>query len=375
MFKQLLSYKTNPIKSLKHLPKILWQSFCRYWRKSLWHKFIVIFVIFIGLCLGTMYGIARWYIASESGQPLSLGVTFVPDYAQSLGLNPDTTLKALVDDLHVKHLRLTSYWSDIETSPGQYNFTELDSEFKIAESADAKVTLTLGLRQPRWPECHPPAWAASESTSVWEPQLYSFIQAVVNRYKNSPSLLNYQLENEYFLKGFGACTDFSRSRLVNEYNLVRKADPSHPIIIGRSNNALGFPLGQPQPSEFGISIYKRVWDTHTHRYFEYPIPAWFYGFLAGVQKIFLHKDMLIDELQAEPWPPHGETIPQSSLSEQNKTMNASILKSRFQYGEGTGIRTIYMWGAEYWYYRMVTLHDPSLWNVAKQAIASANATK
>jgi hypothetical protein len=56
-------------------------------------------------------------------------------------------------------------------------------------------------------------------------------------------------------------------------------------------------------------------------------------------------------------------------------MNATILKARFKYGEATGMKTIYAWGAEYWYYRMVKLHDPSLWNVAKQAFASANSAK
>ena len=190
------------------MPKCVWDKFRGYWKKNLWHKFIIIFIVFIGLCLGTMYGIARWYIASEDRQPLHLGVTFIPDYAQSLGLNPNQTLSALVNDLHVKNLRLTSYWSDIEPSPNHYNFTELDSEFKIAEAAHAKITLTLGLRQPRWPECQPPSWVANEPTSVWEPQLYSFIETVVNRYKDSPALANYQLENEYFLKGFGTCTNF-----------------------------------------------------------------------------------------------------------------------------------------------------------------------
>ena len=36
------------------------------------------------------------------------------------------------------------------------------------------------------------------------------------------------------------------------------------------------------------------------------------------------------------------------------------------YGKATGMKTIDMWGAEYWYYRDQLLHDPSLWNVAKQ---------
>ncbi|HUD06134.1 MAG TPA: beta-galactosidase [Candidatus Saccharimonadales bacterium] len=333
---------------------------------------MVIFIAFFLIILGGMYGIARWYIASQSNQPLTLGVTFVPDYAESLGLNPEATMQALITDMHVKQFRLTSYWSDLEPSPGHYDFSQLDWQFQKAQAAHAKVMLSIGLRQPRWPECHLPSWAANEPASVWEPQLDSFITAVVNRYKDSPSLQSYQLENEYFLKGFGDCTNFSRSRLVSEYNLVRKLDPSHPIILARSNNAIGIPVGQPKPSEFGISIYKRVWDTHSHRYFEYPIPAWYYAFLAGLQKIILGKNMIVDELQAEPWPPHGKTIPQATLSEQNKTMTASILKTRIQYGEATGMKTIYLWGAEYWYYRKVILHDPSVWNVAVHAFNTAD---
>jgi hypothetical protein len=217
-----------------------------------------------------------------------------------------------------------------------------------------------------------PAWAANEPQSVWQPQLEAFMTAVVNRYKNSPSLQAWQVENEYFLQGFGDCTNFSRSRLVSETALVKKLDPKHTIIIGRSNNALGIPLGQPQPDEFSVSVYKRVWDAGvTHRYLEYPFPAWYYAFLAGVQKIFTGKNMVIGELQAEAWPPNGQGITGTSLAEQNKSLDAARLASRFKYGEATGMKTIDMWGAEYWYYRLVKLHDPSLWNVAKSAYAQA----
>jgi hypothetical protein len=110
-----------------------------------------------------------------------------------------------------------------------------------------------------------------------------------------------------------------------------------------------------------------VWDAGvTHRYLEYPQPAWFYGYIAGVQKIFNHKDMMIGELQAEAWPPNGKQITQTSLAEQNKSFNAERFKDRVAYGKATGMRQIELWGAEYWYYRDVKLHDPSLWNVARQ---------
>jgi hypothetical protein len=207
---------------------------------------------------------------------------------------------------------------------------------------------------------------------VWEPQLKTFMAAVVARYKNSPSLDSYQVENEYFLQGFGICTNFDRQRLVDEFNLVKKADPFHTIIIARSNNALGIPLGAPQPDEFGITVYKRVWDGNlTHRYLEYPFPAWYYAFVAGVQKIVTGRDMVIHELQAEAWPPHGQSIKATSLDEQNKSLNAERLKDRFAYGKATGMRTIDLWGGEYWYSRMIILHDPSLWNVGRQSFGKS----
>jgi len=353
----------NP--SRLHVSKIT-SPIRRLWRKNWWHKLIMILVTIFIFHLILIYCIARWYIHSTANQPLQLGVSFIPDYAQSLGVDPQENMDALLG-IGVKHFRLVSYWSDAEQTRGMYDFSQLDWQFKKAEAAKAKITLTLGLRQPRWPECHMPDWATNQPKSVWQPELEKYMQAVVERYKDSPALQDYQLENEYFLKGFGICTDFSRDRLVSEYNLVKKLDPSKTVIVGRSNNAVGFPVGQPQPDKFSISIYKRVWDAGvTHRYLEYPFPAWFYGYIAGVQKIFNHRDMMIGELQAEAWAPNGKQLQQISLDEQNKSMNAKRLDDRIGYGEATGMRQIYLWGAEYWYYRLHVLHDPSLWDVAQK---------
>lgn len=313
-----------------------------------------------------MYGIAQWYIHTEASKPLQLGVSFIPDYATYLGVDPQQTMDSLIG-IGVKHFRLVSYWSDIEPTPGHYDFSQLDWQFRKAEAAHATITLSIGLRQPRWPECHMPDWASGEPVSQWQPQLEQVMQAVINRYKTSPSLDSYQLENEYFLHGFGTCTNFDRQRLVDEFNLVKKLDSRHPVIISRSNNAIGIPVGPPKPDEYGVSVYKRVWDAGiTHRYLEYPFPAWYYAFLAGLQKIHDGRDMIIHEMQAEAWAPNGKQLPQISLAEQNKSLDAKRLRDRFQYGKATGMREIDMWGGEYWYYRMVKLHDPSLWNVAQQ---------
>lgn len=363
---------TRLAKKLKALLKRSWQVMRAYWQKNVWHKIVIVTISIFLLCMGTMYGVARWYIWSESGKPLTLGVSFIPDYAQYLGVDPEKTMDALINQIHVRQFRLTSYWSDVEPTKGHYDFSQLDWEFQKADAAHAKVNLVVGLRQPRWPECHPPSWIdTSKPLSTWQPELEMYMQKVIDRYKSNPALQSYQLENEYFLNGFGACNNFSRSRLISEYNLVKKLDPLHQIIIGRSNNALGWPIGAPQSYEFSISIYKRVWDkTITHRYYEYPFPAWYYAFLAGWQKIFTGHDMIIGELQAEAWPP-DKGIPQTSLAEQNKSFDAARFRSRVEYGKATGMKTIDLWGAEYWYYRQQVLHDPSLMNVAKHEFAKS----
>lgn len=377
MAKQLKANSSHKSSSVYlKVPNLIWQWYQRYWGRNWFHKIVVILVVLATLTVGTMYGIARWYIWQQSSKPLTLGASFIPDYAESFGLNPQQTLHAIIHDLGVRNLRFVSYWSDIEPTKGHYNFSELDWEFAQADAAHAKVTLSIGLRQPRWPECHPPSWVnTSAPESQWEPELLQYMKAVIERYKNNPALQSYQLENEYFLKAFGECKNFDRNRLVKEFNFVKQLDPHHPIIIARSNNALGTPIWPPTPDEFGVSVYKRVWDaTITHRYFEYPFPAWFYATIAGVEEITTGKNTIIHELQAEPWPPDGKGITQVGIAEQNKSLDAARLKNRFKYGEATGIRTIYLWGAEYWYYRKIKLHDPDLWNVAKQQYAAARAS-
>ena len=317
-----------------------------------------------------MYGIAVWYQRTQKAKPIVQGVSFIADYASYLGTDPHQALSAILDDLHVKHLRLVSYWSDIEPVEGQYDFSELDWEMQQANAHGAKVTLAVGLRQPRWPECHPPSWIdPAQPESAWEPQLNAYITAIVRRYQHNPALESYQLENEYF-NTFGQCPNRDPARLNRELALLKKLDPSHPVIITRSNNYIGFSVGKPLPDIVGISVYRHVWTTTViHRYFTYPYPSWYYAFLAGMEQILTGKPSVIHELQAEPWPPNGQGITHTSLAEQNRTLDAAKLAQTAKFARQTGIKQIDYWGAEYWYYRKAVLHDPSTWDEAKQIFA------
>lgn len=357
----------NILKLSNKLPAWAWGCLLGYWRGGWWQKLVTVGVILAVLCTGIMYGVALWYQHSQKSKPATLGVTYVADYASSFGLDPHQTFTAILSDLQVKHLRLVSYWSDIEPTQGKYDFSELDWEMAQANAHGAKVSLAVGLRQPRWPECHAPTWVDTNSPeSAWVPQLNAYISAIVNRYKHNPALQSYQLENEFF-NTFGGCNNYDRGRLNSELALVRKLDPSHPVIMTRSDNYAGFSLRKPLPDIIGISIYRHVWNTFlVQRYFTYPFPSWYYAFLAGAQQLLTGKPSVIHELQAEPWPPNGQSIQQTSISEQNKTFDAATFKSTAKFARQTGIKQVDYWGAEYWYYRAIKLHDPSVWNEAKQ---------
>ena len=341
---------------------------------SLWHRAVAILLATMMIGLTFMYGLGQWYIWKHRNDQLNVGVTFIPRYARYYGLDAEDTMKAIINDLGIRRFRLVSYWDEIERTQDTYNFDELDWQFKLAEESDAKISLAIGLRQPRWPECHMPDWAEYMNKEIWTVELKDFMKAVIERYRNSPALESYQLENEFFMKVFGICPDHSRDRLIDEYNFVKELDKQHPFLIARSNNWVGLPLGDPRPDGFAISVYKRVWDKAiTKRYFEYPMPAWFYASLAGGAELMTGKNMVIHELQAEAWLPEGYQMNDvNDIPEQNKSMNPERLKHRIGYGVATGMKTIDLWGVEWWYWRKVVANDPELWETAKTELQKVN---
>ena len=172
---------------------------------------------------------------------VTYGMSFNTPYARELGLDWKETYDAILGDLNVKHLRLAAHWPMIEPKKDKFNWEELDYQVKEARLHNADIILAVGRRLPRWPECHIPKWASDLSWNDQKKEIKNQITHVVERYKNEPNIIYWQVENEPFLSVFATeyCGKLDEGFLKEEIALVKKLDPTRPILVTDSGN-LGF---------------------------------------------------------------------------------------------------------------------------------------
>lgn len=288
------------------------------------------------------------------------GATFSKKFCIELGLNWQETYQAILDDLQVRYLRLPAYWDEIEPIEEQYDFKDLDYLVDEASAREAKIIITLGRRQPRWPECHSPAWINTKSVPKSQADLLEAIEKTVNRYKNNPNILYWQVENEAFLGTFGVCPEFDYNFLEREVALVRSLD-SRPIIVTGSGEMSMWKKEKEMGDILGVTMYRVVYNSWAG-YVRYFFPTSFYrlkAYLAGVNP----KDVLNMELQTEPWVPKGKMI-YLSLDELNKSMSVDQFKANLQYAINTGFKQTYVWGVEWWYWQKL-YGNPEYWTIGK----------
>ena len=191
--------------------------------------------------------------------PEKYGVSFSLKQCRAFSIDPKNCLDWLIDQ-GWRRFRLMSYWNEHEKEQGHYDFTELDWQLARIQKAKGGVTLCLGVKQPRWPEYHWPAWALRLSPDERTAALLAYVETVIQHVKNRPEIISYQLENEALLAGFGRHINIDRRRLRREYALVKRLDPSRPIIMSTSNG-WGIPLRRPHPrGGVAFSIYTMMCD-------------------------------------------------------------------------------------------------------------------
>lgn len=296
-------------------------------------------------------------------EDVKLGATFSNQYAEALGLDWKETYIALLDDMKIRKLRIPVYWNDVEKRPGEYNFSDVDWQLDEAQKRDAEVILSIGQRVPRWPECHIPEWANTDDGKR-KAALFQLLGKTVERYKNRPEIVKWQVENEPFLVFFGICPSFDPNQLEEEVAFVKRLDPTRPVMLTDSGELSLWFRAAKRGDEFGTTMYRKIWSAK-RGYFEYPLGPNFFRFKEKITRLLTDQQhFTVIELQAEPWA--SGWIANVSLEEQFRTMDEKQLREIVTYAKRVGFSEIYLWGPEWWYWLKEKRDYPAVWEVGKK---------
>lgn len=323
-------------------------------------KFLLWTVIIIAVLVSGWYSLFLLNFTPPSGN--TFGVSFASAQAEYLGFNQKEVYLALLDDLGVRNIRISVYWNRLEPKQGIYDFSELDWQMEEAAKHNAKIILAVGRRVPRWPECHTPPWAERGSQIKQDQALLEYLKQLIVHYRQFPALRIWQIENEPFLNLFGECPKYNKKLLLEEITLVRQLDPAHPIMITDSGEFGSWIRTRDLGEYLGTSIYRVVaeWWSGYIKYGGF-IPPAYYRLKAWLVNKPLDK-IIVSELQAEPWTP--EELPNTSISEQFRSMSINQFKKNVAFARRTGFSEIYLWGAEWWYW-MIKQNHPEFWEEAR----------
>lgn len=324
----------------------------------------VLFLVAVGVFL----------IQKEKPETITYGLSFNVPYARELGLDYKEVYTALLDELGVRHLRLAAHWTITEPEQDEYNFTELDYMLDEAQERGATVVLGVGRRLPRWPECHVPAWAAALSWEEQKAELRDYIEAVVTRYKDHPSITHWQVENEPFLSVFAHdhCGDLDEDFLDEEIALVRSLDSTRPILVTDSGNLGTWSGAYKRGDAFGTSVYVYFWNPELGQ-FKTALPPAFYRLKDKLMRLrYGDKPTYLIELSAEPW--LLESVADAPLEVQLTRMDLEKFDEIIEYAKHTRYDRQYLWGGEWWYWLREQGVD-DMWDRAAELFSDEEASR
>jgi hypothetical protein len=274
-------------------------------------------------------------------------------------------------------VRLGAYWSRLERSVRCWSFGELDAQLDDAASHGKDVILGVGaVKNFGYPELFVPGHQLGSPLpehSMIGPDSHphllegarAFVAAVVERYRHHPAVVAWQVEHEAVDPlGLEHSWRLSESFVRSEVDVVRKVDPSRPVILN------GFlPTSLPVRAQqwwrtrdqgdslavasrladvVGIDFYPRhalVGVGTRTCYLDGSRRRWHRG---RRHKVSDGRRAMVTEGQAEPWEtvteppsPNGRVMyscrPEDVITTYNQCM-----------GWHAGLWAYLFWGAEYW---------------------------
>lgn len=287
------------------------------------------------------------------------GITFSWVYAWDLGFVPEEMYAAMLDELGVKKVRIPIYWSEVETDRGSYQWDMPDRLVKMSEDRGVDLTLVVGMKVPRWPECYIPNWAQDYDSDALQKATLAFIQECVTRYRESGAVIRWQVDNEPFFP-YGECPTITTAQFQERVDSVRKLD-GRPIQVTVSGEIGPWLESAAAADVLGMSMYRETWND-LFGYFIYPLTPEFYYLRANLVRNQVER-IVVSELQAEPW--FSEPRESRAPTDWYETFPVESLENNVNFVREAGLREAYLWGAEWWY-ALKADGDERLWNEAKK---------
>ena len=347
-----------------------------------------------------------WPHTEPLGSP-EFGINFSCNYAEYLLLEDPTTssgaplpddrpgrvewcaatLGELLSGVGAKYVRLSVEWSQVEQSPGAFDWSLIDALLAEADRQGASVLLTVGVKAQRHPEYYIPAWALAgariqpDSDISTDPYLrhraLAMIEAAVRHVAASPAIDAWGADNEPYVpsgraNGWKLGRDFVRA----EVETIRRNDPaSRPVSINHGQHFVFDRRWQDALADSDVlaqSLY--AWRNYELFGWHFVVPILEIGPLAPNYRAQarrasdLGRQFWITEMQAEPWF-DGDMHTLSPLNP-SPNLTADRFRKNLDYARRVGASRVYLWGAEWWLYQRQRYADSTWWNLARETIAS-----
>ena len=121
--------------------------------------------------------------------------TFSPPYIRDhFHLSVEEAFSQLLD-LKLGLVRISCYWNEIEKTKDQYDFSQIVTLLQMAEKANQKIVLTVGMKAVRWPEFYLPNWTSFNAIIKNPEALFRFIEKTINIVTKFSCVKYLQIEN------------------------------------------------------------------------------------------------------------------------------------------------------------------------------------
>jgi hypothetical protein len=317
------------------------------------------------------------------------GFSYSPLISRQMNRNPLDDLSLLLASTSPDVVRLPIYWDTVQPAPDVLDFSSIDEmlstvqHHNLTASRPTRVVLTVGARNFLYPELHEPAWAGPrqqpELGQIQSGPIYRlYFDSSILRYRSSPLLYAWQVENEPFDDTANATTGDDRidaGQLEWEMREVRSLDPAHlaytttyngwnvtidflqiyaPVIVDKLH---AYPSGHPQDvldagGALGLDFYiygpkvPPSWISNDQRSEWKRQALGFWSDRAGAQG----KQVWLTEMQAQPWGRLGGFAP------------SDLVNSAVDYRQEK-VQVALLWGVDTW------LTNPAWLAAANQAMA------